>query len=40
MSIFWAWVIVGVIAGLLAKRVIRQGPHGILGDLGVGSSAR
>lgn len=36
MSIFWVWVIVGVVAGLLAKRVIRQGPHGILGDLGVG----
>jgi uncharacterized membrane protein YeaQ/YmgE (transglycosylase-associated protein family) len=36
MSIFWVWVIVGVVAGLLAKRVIRQGPHGILGDLVVG----
>ncbi len=36
MSIFWVWVIVGIIAGYLAKRVIHEGPHGILGDLVVG----
>lgn len=36
MSIFWVWVIVGIIAGYLAKRVMHEGPHGILGDLVVG----
>ncbi len=36
MSIFWVWVIVGIVAGYLAQRVIAKGPHGILGDLVVG----
>ena len=36
MSIFWVWVIVGIIVGYLAKRVIREAPHGVLGDLVVG----
>lgn len=36
MSVFWVWVIVGIIAGYLAKSVMREGPHGILGDLIVG----
>ncbi len=36
MSIFWVWVIVGIIAGYLAKRVMHEGPQGILGDLVVG----
>jgi len=36
MSVFWVWVIVGIIAGYLAKNVMREGPHGILGDLVVG----
>ncbi|MDP2857299.1 MAG: GlsB/YeaQ/YmgE family stress response membrane protein [Bacillota bacterium] len=36
MSVFWVWVIVGIIAGYLAKSVMREGPHGIVGDLIVG----
>jgi uncharacterized membrane protein YeaQ/YmgE (transglycosylase-associated protein family) len=36
MSIFWVWVIVGLIAGYLAKRVLHEGPQGIYGDLVVG----
>ena len=36
MSIFWVWVIVGIIAGYLAKGVRGEGPHGLLGDLVVG----
>ena len=32
MSIFWVWVIVGLIAGYLAKRVLHEGPQGIYGD--------
>ncbi len=36
MSIFWVWVIVGLIAGYLAKRVLQEGPQGIYGDLVVG----
>jgi uncharacterized membrane protein YeaQ/YmgE (transglycosylase-associated protein family) len=36
LSIFWVWVIVGIIAGYLAKSAMREGPHGILGDLIVG----
>jgi uncharacterized membrane protein YeaQ/YmgE (transglycosylase-associated protein family) len=33
---FWVWVIVGIIAGYLAKSVRGEGPHGLLGDLVVG----
>ena len=33
---FWVWVIVGIIAGYLAKNFMREGPQGILGDLVVG----
>src|SRR2546427_5310881 len=36
MGLFWVWVIVGIIVGYLAKRVIREAPHGVLGDLVVG----
>ncbi len=36
MSIFWVWVIVGIIAGYLAKRVLHEGPQGLYGDLVVG----
>ncbi len=36
MSMFWVWVIVGIIAGWLAKNVMHEGPYGILGDLIVG----
>lgn len=36
MSVFWVWVIVGIIAGYVAKSVVGEGPHGILGDLVVG----
>jgi uncharacterized membrane protein YeaQ/YmgE (transglycosylase-associated protein family) len=36
MSIFWVWVIVGLVAGYLAKRVLHEGPQGIYGDLVVG----
>jgi uncharacterized membrane protein YeaQ/YmgE (transglycosylase-associated protein family) len=36
MSMFWVWVIVGIIAGYLAKNVMREGPQGLLGDLVVG----
>ena len=36
MSMFWVWVIVGIIAGYLAKSVMREGPQGIVGDLVVG----
>ncbi len=36
MSIFWVWVIVGIIAGYLAKRVLHESPHGVVGDLVVG----
>jgi uncharacterized membrane protein YeaQ/YmgE (transglycosylase-associated protein family) len=36
MSMFWVWVIVGIVAGWLAKNVMREGPYGILGDLIVG----
>jgi uncharacterized membrane protein YeaQ/YmgE (transglycosylase-associated protein family) len=36
MSIFWVWVIVGILAGLVAKRVMRDGPRGTIGDLVVG----
>jgi len=36
MSMFWVWIIVGIIAGYLAKNVMREGPHGIFGDLVVG----
>jgi uncharacterized membrane protein YeaQ/YmgE (transglycosylase-associated protein family) len=36
MSMFWVWVIVGIIAGYLAKRVMREGPQGLVGDLVVG----
>ena len=36
MSIL-AWIIVGIIAGWLAKRVIPgEGPGGVLGDLAIG----
>jgi uncharacterized membrane protein YeaQ/YmgE (transglycosylase-associated protein family) len=38
MSIFWVWVVVGIVAGYLAKRAIREGPYGIAGDLVVGVS--
>jgi uncharacterized membrane protein YeaQ/YmgE (transglycosylase-associated protein family) len=33
---FWVWVIVGIIAGYLAKSVRGEGPNGLLGDLVVG----
>ena len=36
MSMFWVWVIVGIIAGYLAKSLRGEGPHGLLGDLVVG----
>jgi len=36
MSMFWVWVIVGIIAGYLAKSVRGEGPQGLLGDLVVG----
>src|SRR2546428_6965292 len=36
MGLFWVWVIVGIIVGYLAKRVIHEGSRGILGDLVVG----
>jgi uncharacterized membrane protein YeaQ/YmgE (transglycosylase-associated protein family) len=36
VSIFWVWVIVGLLAGYLAKRVLHEGPQGIYGDLVVG----
>jgi uncharacterized membrane protein YeaQ/YmgE (transglycosylase-associated protein family) len=36
MSMFWVWVIVGIIAGYLAKSVRGEGPNGLLGDLVVG----
>ena len=36
MSMFWVWVIVGIVAGWLAKGVMHEGPYGILGDLIVG----
>ncbi len=35
-NIFWVWVIVGIVAGYLAKSSMHEGPHGILGDLIVG----
>jgi len=36
MNMFWVWVIVGIIAGYLAKSVRGEGPHGLVGDLVVG----
>lgn len=36
MSMFWVWVIVGIVAGWLAKGAMHEGPHGFLGDLIVG----
>ncbi len=36
MSIFWVSILVGIIAGYLAKRVRGEGPYGLLGDLVVG----
>ncbi len=36
MSMFWVWVIVGIIAGYLAKNFMREGPQGLVGDLVVG----
>ena len=36
MSIFGVSIVVGIIAGYLAKRVRGEGPHGLLGDLAVG----
>ena len=36
MSIFWASIIVGIIAGYLVKRVRGNGPYGLFGDLVVG----
>jgi uncharacterized membrane protein YeaQ/YmgE (transglycosylase-associated protein family) len=36
MSMFWVWVIVGIIAGYLAKSVRGEGPQGLVGDLVIG----
>jgi uncharacterized membrane protein YeaQ/YmgE (transglycosylase-associated protein family) len=36
MSTFWVWIIIGIIAGFLAKNVMREGPQGLFGDLVVG----
>ena len=36
MSIFWVSILVGIIAGYLAKRVRGEGPYGLPGDLVVG----
>jgi uncharacterized membrane protein YeaQ/YmgE (transglycosylase-associated protein family) len=36
MSIFWVSIVVGIIAGYLAKRVRGEGPYGLVGDLVVG----
>ena len=36
MSMLWVLVIVGIIAGYLAKSVRGEGPQGLLGDLVVG----
>jgi uncharacterized membrane protein YeaQ/YmgE (transglycosylase-associated protein family) len=33
---FWVWVIVGIIAGYLAKSVRGEGPQGLVGDLVIG----
>lgn len=36
MSLFLVWIVVGLIAGYLAKRVRGEGPYGLLGDLVLG----
>jgi len=36
MSMVWVWVIVGIIAGYLAKSVRGEGPQGLVGDLVIG----
>ncbi|MGH2361381.1 MAG: GlsB/YeaQ/YmgE family stress response membrane protein, partial [bacterium] len=36
MSIFWASLVVGIVAGYLARRVRGEGPYGLFGDLVVG----
>jgi uncharacterized membrane protein YeaQ/YmgE (transglycosylase-associated protein family) len=36
MSIFWVSIVVGIVAGYLAKRARGEGPYGLAGDLAVG----
>jgi len=36
MSIFWASIVVGIVAGYLVSRVRGEGPYGLFGDLIVG----